>query len=271
MRNLKHILVGAVLATVFAAQSAVASTTLVGPIQTYTCAAHSWAQSLAGGTALTTCTQPAFSDITGSVTAAQMLALANGNVYVGNGSNQPVASATPTLGVAGTTAGSLGLAGATSGVFTQGAAASTTSYTLTWPAAAPAASGQALTATTAGVASWATIPTAAFTVSTNPASPVTLAAAADGTRYQTSSAAVTFNLTGSLVAGDNWCFTQTAGNAVTIADNSVTNMTITMGTTVGTATTGTLISAGAGSTACLYMSTATSAIVWSSEGQWTLS
>ena len=48
----------------------------------------------------------------------------------------------------------LELKGSTSGELKQQASATTTDYTLTWPAAAPASNGYALTATTAGVASW---------------------------------------------------------------------------------------------------------------------
>ncbi len=41
--------------------------------------------------------QPAFSDLSGNITAAQMLALTSANIYVGNGSNQP-ASVAPSGG-----------------------------------------------------------------------------------------------------------------------------------------------------------------------------
>lgn len=52
-------------------------------------------QFLTGFTAPNTFTraQPAFTDISGSVTAAQMLALPNTQIYIGNGSNQPAAVA----------------------------------------------------------------------------------------------------------------------------------------------------------------------------------
>lgn len=62
---------------------------------------------------------------------------------------------TPTLGVGGTSTGTLTLSNATgSGTFTLGASASTTTYTLNMPTAAPATSGQVLSATTGGAASW---------------------------------------------------------------------------------------------------------------------
>ncbi len=53
-----------------------------------------------------TCAQPAFTDLTGAATAAQMLALANGSVYVGNGSNQPSAMAQAPAGAVITSNGS---------------------------------------------------------------------------------------------------------------------------------------------------------------------
>jgi ethanolamine utilization microcompartment shell protein EutS len=63
-----------------------------------------------------------------------------------------------TSGVAGTAAGTLILAAGTAGSFTQTTPATiSTPYTLTWPAAAPTVSGQALTVTTAGVASWTSV------------------------------------------------------------------------------------------------------------------
>jgi fibronectin-binding autotransporter adhesin len=63
-----------------------------------------------------------------------------------------------TSGVAGSAAGTLVLAAGTAGSFTQTTPATiSTPYTLTWPAAAPTVSGQALTVTTAGVASWTSV------------------------------------------------------------------------------------------------------------------
>jgi len=77
-----------------------------------------------------------------------------GNVGIGNSTP----AATLSLGTAGTRAGSLYLAGATTnGVTVNVPASVTTAYALTLPPAAPTVNGQALTATTAGVASWTTI------------------------------------------------------------------------------------------------------------------
>ncbi len=77
-----------------------------------------------------------------------------GNVGIGNSTP----AATLSLGTAGTRAGSLYLAGGTAnGVTVNVPASVTAAYTITLPAAAPSANGQALTATTAGVASWTTI------------------------------------------------------------------------------------------------------------------
>jgi trimeric autotransporter adhesin len=79
----------------------------------------------------------------------------NGSGNVGIGNSSPVALLT--IGAA-SRAGSLSLAGNTSGTVTVNVPATvTTSYTLTLPPAAPTANGQALTATTGGVASWTTI------------------------------------------------------------------------------------------------------------------
>lgn len=57
-------------------------------IQAYTCATHKFTTALIAS-GVFTCTQPATSDLTGSVTAAQMLALTNAHFYVGTGSNVP--------------------------------------------------------------------------------------------------------------------------------------------------------------------------------------
>jgi hypothetical protein len=59
--------------------------------------------------------------------------------------------------LSGTELKTLELKGSTSGQITQQASATTTNYTLTWPATAPASNGYSLTATTAGVASWTSV------------------------------------------------------------------------------------------------------------------
>jgi len=59
------------------------------------------------------------------------------------------------IGVAGSTTGVLSFDGATSGTFTQTVAAAAGTWSFTWPAAVPGASGYQLTATDAGIGSWA--------------------------------------------------------------------------------------------------------------------
>lgn len=72
--------------------AAVAGTDYQAPITNFTCGANTWVDQWTSPNTFT-CTQPAFSNLSGSVTAAQMLALASGDIYVGNGSNQPAAVA----------------------------------------------------------------------------------------------------------------------------------------------------------------------------------
>jgi hypothetical protein len=59
----------AALALLLGVSDAEAATNLVGPIQTYSCASHTWANALALGTGATTCVQPAFADVSGVDTA----------------------------------------------------------------------------------------------------------------------------------------------------------------------------------------------------------
>jgi ethanolamine utilization microcompartment shell protein EutS len=66
-----------------------------------------------------------------------------------------VQGASLTVGVAGTTGGSLILAGATAGTFTENVPATVTTYSVTWPAAQATAAGQVLTNNGSGVLSWA--------------------------------------------------------------------------------------------------------------------
>lgn len=94
-----------------------------------------------GGTGQTTLTNHGV--LVGASTSAlsQLAAAAAGTLLTGQGASaDPSFSATPTLGIAGTTLGTLSLAGNTLGAFTQQPAASTTSYTVTWPNAQGGAS-----------------------------------------------------------------------------------------------------------------------------------
>ena len=118
-------------------------------------AAPSW--STATYPATTTANQILYSSSNNNVTG---LATANNGVLATNSSGVPSISATPTLGVPGTSTGSLSFANATgSQVTTIQAAASAPAMTYTLPASAPAANGQSLTSTTGGTMSWATVGT----------------------------------------------------------------------------------------------------------------
>lgn len=77
----------------------------------------------------------------------------SGSNIVGN-ANLNISAAALTVGVAGTSQGSIGLTGATIGTFIQAVPSSVTSYTITWPAAVPS-SGQVLMATSgSGTLGW---------------------------------------------------------------------------------------------------------------------
>ena len=104
MRIFKRTLASVICAVGLALLSfgAVAATNFVGPVQTYACASHTWANSLAASTAATACTQPAVGDL-GTVAAGTVLGNATGSTAA------PTATPTPVLGVASTTAGTLGL------------------------------------------------------------------------------------------------------------------------------------------------------------------
>jgi hypothetical protein len=246
-----------------------AATTFVGPVQAYSCTTHQWADALAAATGATTCAQPAIADITGLASIAAGTVVGNATGATG----AAAATSTPVLGVTGT-AGTLGLYGSTSGLLTLAAGATTTAYTLTFPPAAPTSSGQALTATTAGVGSWAIIATAKF-AQVSKSSNYTLASAGadDGTRFDnaTASTGITFTLPlqANLSAGDNWCFL--ASNVTTNPFEILANTgeSLTMGNTTGT-TAGNLQASATGSTVCVYMQSMTAAYVWAATGGWVL-
>lgn len=87
---------------------------------------------------------------------SSLVDVATGSVVVSGGvGSVPTYSTTPTLGLGGTTSGTLTLSNATgAGTFTLASAANTTTYTLTAPTTAPAFAGQMLVSTTGGVSSW---------------------------------------------------------------------------------------------------------------------
>lgn len=94
-----------------------------------------------GGTGQTTLTVHGVLIGNAASAITQLAASVAGQALMGQGTgSDPSFTATPTLGVAGTTAGTLALSGVTAGTFTQGSAANTTSYSVKWPAAQGAAS-----------------------------------------------------------------------------------------------------------------------------------
>jgi hypothetical protein len=250
------------------AGSASAATTFVGPIQTYSCASHTWANSLAASNAATTCTQPAVGDLA-NVASGTVLGNATGS------SAAPTATAAPVLGVASTTAGTLTLysSGTAFGITLQNLGATPGAYNWNYPLTA-GNSGQALTSGGGGstAMTWTNIVTSAFVVSSKTTGyQVASAGADDWKRFDNTGAggSVIFTLptTANLAAGDNWCFLVTAAQTLEILAN--TGETITMANVTG-ASAGNLQANTVGSSACIYMASTTTAYVWASAGSWTL-
>lgn len=261
-------LLASVLAGLCFVGSAEATETYVSPIQTYSCASHTWANSLAASTAVTTCTQPSVGDLN-TVAAGTVLGNATGSTAA------PTATSAPVLGVASTTAGTLGLYNsATANAITiqnggGTANGATGAYNFNLPISV-GTSGQVLTSQGGGTTAmtWSSIVTSAFSVSSKTASfPVT--AALDWTRFDNSGAggSVTFTLPASPSAGDNWCFLVATAQSLVVLAN--TGETITMGNVTG-ASAGNLTSSTVGSSVCVYFESATAAYSWTSNGTWVL-
>jgi len=107
-----------------------------------------------GGTGLTA-TTGTFSDTTDSTTNATGSVKLTGGLAV----NKNI-----TIGKGGANTGSLNIEGATSGIFAQKAAATTTGYTVTWPAAVSTTNNYGLVSDTSGNLSWSqTTPTVTAT------------------------------------------------------------------------------------------------------------
>lgn len=108
-----------------------------------------------GGTGRATLTDHGVLIGGGTSAISQLAASVAGTLLTGTGvSSDPAFSSTPTLGIAGTTLGTISLAGNTSGALTLRPAAATTNYTFTYPAA-QAASASVLANTSGGAGSWA--------------------------------------------------------------------------------------------------------------------
>lgn len=247
--------------------SAFAASTFVGPIQTYTCAAHTWANSLAAANAVTTCTQPAVGDLS-TVAAGTVLGNATGSTAA------PTATSAPVLGVASTTSGTLGLfSSGTANAITIQNVGATAAYNFNLPNTA-GTSGQAMLSQGGGstAMTWGAVVTAAFTVSSKTTGyQVASAGADDWKRFDNTGAggSVVFTLptTANLAAGDNWCFLVTAAQTLEILAN--TGETLTMGNVTGAAA-GNLQANTVGSSICIYMGSTTAGYVWAFNGTWTL-
>jgi hypothetical protein len=255
--------VAAVAAFLFAG-SAWAATNFVGPIQTYACASHTWANSLASSTAATTCTQPAVGDLS-AVASGTALGNATGS------SAAPTATAAPVLGVASTTAGTLGLySSASANAVTIQNVGATAAYNFNLPNTA-GSSGQVLTSAGGGstAMTWSTVLTAAFTVASKTSGYTVVAGTDDWKRFDNSGASgsVIFTLPASPSAGDNFCFLVATAQTLEILAN--TGETITMANVTG-ASAGNLQTNTVGSSACIYFESATAAYAWASEGAWSL-
>jgi hypothetical protein len=250
--------------------SASAANTFVSPIQTFACASHTWANSLAAATAATTCTQPAVGDLS-NVAAGTVLGNATGSTAA------PTATSAPVLGVASTTSGTLGFfnSGSANAVTVQAPGGATAAYNFNLPIA-PGTSGQVLTSQGGGATAmtWSSILAAKMTVTSKTASTYTLASAGadDWVRFDNAGNAgalvITLPLVANLSAGDNWCFTVVAAQSFTV--QAAATEVFTMGNVAGAAA-GSLVSSTPGSHVCVYMESTTNAQVWTSNGTWVLS
>lgn len=149
----------------------------LGGIESFAAVSHEWinAISVAG---VPSATQPAFSDLTGTAAVSQggtgQTTLTNHGVLVGAGTSavtqlaaaasgtllqgqgvaaDPAFTATPTLGVTGTTRGTLTFAGNTSGAVVVQPAAAAGSWSLTLPTT-PGSANQVLQTDGTGITSW---------------------------------------------------------------------------------------------------------------------
>lgn len=155
------------------------SATTLGGIESYVGVAHQWINTISTS-GVPGSSQPAFSDLIGTAAVSQggtgqtsltnhgvligagtsgvtqLAAAAAGTVLTGQGASlDPLFSATPTLGVSGTTRGTISFAGNTSGTVTIQPAAAAGTWSLTLPTTAGTAN-QFLQTDGTGVTTWAT-------------------------------------------------------------------------------------------------------------------
>ena len=116
-----------------------------------------------GGTGAATLTNHGVLIGAGTSALTALAAAAAGTLLAGVASSDPAFTATPTLGIAGTTKGQLLFAGNTSGTVTVQPAAAAGTWSFTWPTSG-GTSGYLLSTDGAGVTSWVAPPAAGLTV-----------------------------------------------------------------------------------------------------------
>lgn len=90
--TIKTTVVGITKGNGTALSAAVSGTDYQFPISNFTCGANTFVDQWTAPNTFT-CVQPSFANLAGSISAAQMLALPTNDLYIGNGANQPVATA----------------------------------------------------------------------------------------------------------------------------------------------------------------------------------
>lgn len=251
------------LSLAFLTGSAEAATNVCGSVNAAAAVSHQWITAL-GTNCQFTQSQPAVTDLA-NVAAGTVLGNPTGSAAA------PSATATPVLGVASTTSGSLGFynSGSANAVTIQAPAGATAAYNFNLPIA-PGTAGQALVSEGGGSTAmqWASILAANFTV-TSKTTAFTITSAADFTRYDNTGAggSVVFTLPASPSAGDNWCFAVTAAQTLEVLAN--TGETINVGGTVS-ASAGNIQSSTVGANACLAFHSATAAYAEAFTGPWSV-
>ena len=147
-----------------------------------------------GGTGLATLTNHSLQVGAGTSTPTQIAVPASGTLLTGVASSDPAFSATPTLGVAGTTTGQLKFANATgSNVITLAAPASPSAYTFTLPTSG-GTNAYVLQTDGSGVTSWvAQSGGGSFSLPSNVSQNIAANTAADGLQMYNSNAATNNN------------------------------------------------------------------------------
>jgi hypothetical protein len=205
--------------------------------------------------------QPAVTDLA-NIAAGTVVANPTGS------SATPSATTAPVLGIGGSSTGSVGLSSSGGGAVTiSGGTATITPYTIVPPVAAPVSDGQVWASTTGGVGSWVSIASAARNISSQTGTTFSATTAQDGYMYDNLGNTGTTTATLSTTAGDNWCFAVVAAHPVIITAGA--GATIDNGGAVS-ATAGNMQSTTIGSVACVYIESATVALVYAATGPWAI-